>query len=243
MCKVILFGGTTEGRRLHEFLGERKIPAITCVATQYGEKQIDGHGVLVGRLDKTEMARLIGEERPKLVIDATHPYALEVSENISAACLEAGVECIHVSRGSYRTENCFGSLESLIEKMKSTTGDIFVTLGVKSAKALTALPNFQNRLWLRILPSPDGINECVALGYNAKRLICMQGPFSKELNIAMLKHTGAKILVTKESGDTGGFMEKITAARELGIETLILGRPEDTGGMGLDEIFMRIMEL
>ena len=178
-----------------------------------------------------------------LVIDATHPYATEASVNIKAACRDAGMEYIRVLRERCAAENCFPSLDALIEELKSTEGQIFVTLGAKAAMKLTELPDYQNRLWLRILPSADGLNTCLDLGYPARRLICMQGPFSTELNIAMLRQTGAKALVTKESGDIGGFIEKLTAAREMGVETFILGRPADTDGVHLDAVFERVMKL
>ncbi|MCL2409397.1 MAG: precorrin-6A/cobalt-precorrin-6A reductase, partial [Oscillospiraceae bacterium] len=196
MYKVIVFGGTTEGRRLHEFLQTHKIPALTCVATASGADQFSStNGVRVGRLDKTDMTALIIREHPMLVIDATHPYATEASVNIKAACRDAGMEYIRVLRERCAAENCFPSLDALIEELKSTEGQIFVTLGAKAAMKLTELPDYQNRLWLRILPSADGLNTCLDLGYPARRLICMQGPFSTELNIAMLRQTGAKALV------------------------------------------------
>ena len=60
-------------------------------------------------------------------------------------------------------------------------------------------------------------------------LIAMQGPFSKELNIAMLKDTDADYFVTKESGKAGGFEEKLEAAKETGVTLVVIGRPAETG--------------
>jgi precorrin-6x reductase len=227
--KIIAFGGTTEGRKLYEFLRERAVPALTCVATEYGAQQLSGPGVMTGRLGKAEMRELIGYHRPALVIDATHPYAVDASANVKSACRDEGAEYLRVLRDSSEAGGAFPSLDGLISRLAAAEGQAFVTLGVNHARALTALPDYKERLWLRILPSVDGLGQCLRLGYPAKRIICMQGPFSKELNLAMFKASGAKILVTKESGGAGGFKEKMEAAWESGMDSFVLGRPADNG--------------
>ena len=238
-----MFGGTTEGRRLHEFLRDNKIPALTCVATEYGTERTGGDGVKIGRLGRAEMAELIRRERPARVIDATHPYAAEASANIAAACSDTGAEYVRVLRESSYTGGCFGSLEEIVERLKSTEGQVFVTLGAKEARAMTALPGYKERLWLRLLPSEDSLGECLRLGFPARRLICMQGPFSMDMNISMFRHAGAQILVTKESGGAGGFTEKMEAAEQLGMEVFVLGRPAAGGGMSLEDVFEGIKKL
>ena len=243
MSGVIVFGGTTEGRKLHEFLGKQGVPALTCVATEYGAEQVQGSGVRVGRMDLTEMAEFIRRANPILVADATHPYATEASGNIKAACAGAGAEYIRILRERSETGGCISSIGEAVERLGVSKGRIFAALGVKEAHTLTALEDYKERVWLRILPTVEGLRECLELGFQARRIICMQGPFSKELNIAMFRATGAKILVTKESGFEGGFLEKLSASEELGMEAYIIGRPEDSGGMSLGEVFERIMSL
>ena len=103
MCKVILFGGTTEGRLLARFLHENKIGTVVCVATEYGGSLLDEGdyiNVLEKRLDAAEMEELIRSEMPHLVVDATHPYAKAVTENIVHAAERTGVEYMRVIRDS-----------------------------------------------------------------------------------------------------------------------------------------------
>ena len=93
MCKVIVFAGTTEGREIAEFLDRRQIPGHICVATEYGEHLLPESPVLEishQRLDLEEMKSLFQEKDPDMVIDATHPYAALVTENIKMACEETG---------------------------------------------------------------------------------------------------------------------------------------------------------
>ena len=89
MDKILLFAGTTEGRNLAEFLEKNQIPTEVCVATQYGETLLEEGKYLhvhAGRLDETEMEQQIQKQQITLVIDATHPYAVIVSQNIRRAC-------------------------------------------------------------------------------------------------------------------------------------------------------------
>ena len=79
-------------------------------------------------------------------------------------------------------------------------------------------------------PFPEETFEiCKELGFEGKQLICMQGPFSEELNRAMYGHVDAKILVPKESGDIGGFSDKVQAALALGMECIVIQRPKEQG--------------
>ena len=101
MYKVIVFAGTTEGYGLCRFLGEHQIPVLGCVATEYGAKSLQEGEFLhvrAGRLTRPEMEELLKKERPQLVLDATHPYAAEVTENIRTACSNTEISCIRVLR-------------------------------------------------------------------------------------------------------------------------------------------------
>ena len=95
---VLLFGGTTEGRELAARLAVRGQRTILCVATDYGREVLEPEllanpclDVRIGRMDAEEMRRLILEEEPGLVVDATHPYADQVTRNVREACEKTGV--------------------------------------------------------------------------------------------------------------------------------------------------------
>ena len=263
MIRVIVFGGTTEGRKLCEVCAEYEIPVRYCVATTDGARQVgDLPNVIVnvGRLSTGEMLSLIRQDSPALVIDATHPYAEEASRNISAACRNSGIPLLRVTRESIEWESaekesaeresaekqsciCFTGIDDLLAWLELQQGNIFVTTGASYAETFAKLPDFQRRIWLRILPNMESLRVCLDLGYRPERLICMQGPFSEELNSAMFKAANAKILVTKNSGAAGGFPEKVRAAGSLGMLTALLRKPDEPGGVSLEDARLKIMEL
>jgi len=192
----------------------------------------------VGRLDEKDIEKLLNEKRPEYVIDATHPYAATASKNIFAACAAEKVPCLRVKRRESGTDGCvsFEDIESLIDSLDETEGNIFLSTGSKDLKKFARLRNHSERIFARVLPSVESIDLCLEAGLLPSHIICMQGPFSHELNVAMLRDTNAAILVTKESGANGGFQEKLTAARKMNIKVFLLRRPPDSGEMSLEEV-------
>jgi precorrin-6Y C5,15-methyltransferase (decarboxylating) len=191
------------------------------------------------------MSGLIKQTNPALVIDATHPYAEEASRNIAAACVDAKANLLRVIRESEKEPGCiyFISTDDLVSWLEATQGNIFVTTGVSRAEAFTRLENYKKRVWLRVLPAIESIKICMALGYGADRLVCMQGPFTEELNRAMFAYANAEILVTKESGAAGGFVEKVRAAQSLNMTVAVLSKPSEQTGVLYDEACRKILEL
>jgi precorrin-6x reductase len=177
------------------------------------------------------MQKLFQDEEVEIVFDATHPYAMNISKNIKKVCKEENIEYVRVLREAIEIEDavkCF-SMDELISYLNETEGIIFSSMGAKEAQSLTGVDNFQERVYLRMLPSPEGMRSCLDLGYPMKNLCGMQGPFSKEFNIAQFKETGADILIKKESGNAGGFLEKTDAARECGMKIVVLVRVKEEG--------------
>lgn len=242
MSKVLLFAGTTEGRQVAEFLRRCGIPAVVCTATEYGKDKIRESETLTvrsERLTAEEMALLIRTEQVGLVVDATHPYAVLVSENIRSACRKEKTEYLRLLRPRAAAEtDCavVGSVREAVEYLKHTKGRILVTTGSKELAAFTELDGYRERVFARVLPLPSVVEHCASLGFDAGHLIAMQGPFSAEMNAAMLRQMGARILVTKESGKNGGFEEKAAAVKETGALLLVIGRPSEEGGLTEAEV-------
>ncbi len=243
MAQVIVFAGTTEGRRISEWLAGQGIETLVCVATEYGKQMVRESAhltVLQGRMEPERMKELfLGEGKP-LVVDATHPYAEAVSRNIRSSCEEAGSEYLRLIRpsladGENRDIVTVNSVEEAVDWLSGTKGRIFVATGSKELHRFTRLADYRERVYARVLASPQVVDQCAKLGFSGSHLICMQGPFSRELNTAMLKHTGASFLVTKESGKAGGFCEKLEAAAEAGVKVILVGRPPEQEGMSVEE--------
>ncbi|MDD7740346.1 MAG: precorrin-6A reductase [Fusicatenibacter sp.] len=242
MSDVIVFAGTTEGRRICEFLRKYEVSAIACTATEYGKCRIEEGRklrVLAKRQDEQEMEELFRNENPKLIIDATHPYADIVSCNIRSACSHTDREYFRLLRPALSTDpSCIlvESVEEAVAYLKEHPGKALVTTGSKELVKFTDLPKYQERIYARVLPTASVMKSCQDLGFDAAHLIGMQGPFTLELNSAMLEMIGASYLVTKESGKNGGFEEKIEAAKQSGAAVIVIGRPVKETGLSEDEI-------
>ena len=239
MAEIVIFAGTTEGRELAELCRRLGIDALACVATEYGESLLSSGGSLrvrTGRLAEGGMRELIKAEAPRLVLDATHPYASEVSRTIAAACGGLEVTLGRVLRESEDHEGCleFADLASLAAHLDKTPGVVFSSLGTKEAAAISKVSGAAERVWLRVLPSVEGLKMCLEAGFPAKHMICMQGPFSADLNEAMFRACGAQILLTKDTGSAGGFPEKLEAAKRCGMQVFVIKRPSENGGESLE---------
>ena len=247
--QVIIFAGTTEGRTISEYLASCKVPVTACVATEYGETLLTENEYLkvhAGRMDQEEIAAFIREKGAELVIDATHPYAAVVSENVAAACEREQVDYVRLIRGSsaesVEQAVLVGSVDEAVEYLKKTEGNILATTGSKELFKYTQIPGFEKRVFARVLSTGEVAAACEKLGFVGKNLICMQGPFSEALNIAMLHQFDCKYLVTKETGKAGGFEEKLHAAKAAGATLVLVGRPPEQKGYSYDEVLemMRI---
>ena len=118
------------------------------------------------------------------------------------------------------------SVQGAVDFLKEHPGRVLATTGSSELGLYTHIPDYQNRIFARILSTAESMEIAAGLGFQGKNLICMQGPFSEELNIAMLRSVGADFLVTKESGVTGGFPEKVRAAKRTGVTLIVVSRPQ-----------------
>lgn len=241
MEKVIVFAGTTEGYELCRFLSEHQISVYACAATEYGGKALTETPYLhihTGRLSREEMEAFFLKEEPNFVLDATHPYAAEVTDNIKSACEKTGFFYQRVLREQGRQAEkavYVESTEAAAEFLNTTDGNVLLTTGSKELKKFLGVKDYKERLYARVLSLPSVMEECSAAGFEGKHLIGMQGPFSRELNEAMLRQFHCRYLVTKDSGKAGGFQEKIDAAFSCGAIPVIIGRPLKEEGLSLVE--------
>ena len=241
MYKLCVFAGTTEGRELVEFLCTQDVAVTACVATEYGETLLsprDNLTISAQRLTGEEMEALFSRENFDMVIDATHPYASVVTENIASACEKSGVPYQRLLRtGCKAGEDAVfvPDIPAAVDYLNGTVGTILLTTGSKELAKYTGIENFADRVYARVLPMEDSLRLCQSAGLKPAHILAMQGPFSVDMNIAMLKSVGAKYLVTKDSGTAGGFDEKVTAARAAGATLVVIGRPPQREGLTLPE--------
>ena len=237
MYKLCVFAGTTEGRELVELLEGQPVAVTACVATEYGETLLTARENLTisaGRLSREEMEALLRREGFDLVVDATHPYAKEVTEHIAGACQTAGTDYLRLLReeqglpeGAVWTPDAAGAAALLADR----PGNILLTTGSKELDKFASIPGFAQRTYARVLPMEASLRACEAAGLSPAHILAMQGPFSREMNLAMLRAVSAAWLVTKEGGAAGGFQEKAEAAAEAGAGLVVIGRPPQRQGV------------
>ena len=209
MKKVLIFAGTTEGRELAELLADSKIKCSVCVATDYAlelmnDKRLDVH---CGRLTEEEMEVLMRDGSFDVVVDATHPYAQIVSQNVRQAADKESISLIRLRRSTESAEEGFVSFKTHEECsawLSFQTGNILLT-------------TIKNRLFVRVLPGEESIRLCTANGITGRQIIAMQGPFSAQMNECILREYSIDWMVTKISGHAGGFEEKVEAAKKAGV--------------------------
>ena len=254
MKKIVIFAGTTEGRRLSEILTEAGIAHTVCVATEYGEivmqeqmemtetAQADGRPLVNlhrGRMDREQMQIFLRDGGFEIVVDATHPYARVVTENLQGA-----VDTLHspekeaqlpiylrlereISGAAESEDNAanilyFENNEDCARALENTEGNILLTTGSKELAAYCAFGRLHDRLYVRILPARESLELCMDQGIKGRQILALQGPFSTEMNAAVLKQYNIRHMVTKNSGRNGGYQEKLEAAKMLGIPVYVI---------------------
>lgn len=247
MANILLFAGTSEGRILAERLSQCKIKLFVSVATQYGEALLHQMQVpvLQGRMDQEEIRAFLLSHPMDCVIDATHPYAALVTEHIRGACRETETPYLRLLREDSPDgwqEDCLYVPDAVAaaNALIDLPGNVLLTTGSKELSVFTRIPNYQNRLFVRILPTEEAIRQSLAIGFTPGHLICMQGPFSEELNLALIHQFHIQTLVTKESGRAGGFLEKLRAAKKAGAGAIVVGRPPQVPGDSLEVLWTKL---
>lgn len=241
MRNIIIFGGTTEGRELTEFFVKEKKEVFVSVTTKLGADLLPSSPfvkLLIGKKDIEGLEFDFCKNNINLCIDATHPYATEITENLLKTCNKLKIQYMRVSRDvSFDGPiNKFDNFPSLIKALETLSENVLVTTGVKELEELSYMKDSYKYLYPRILPIPENLQKTIDLGFKVPNIICMQGPFTKEMNIALIHQYNIKGLVTKITGRNGGFNEKYEACRETGIPIFALVKSSDDLGFSVEAV-------
>lgn len=231
---ILVVAGTSDARELALQIKGAGYALLTSVVTENATKGMKEVGLPVrfGRLNETELTELMVNGRISVVVDASHPFAEEASKNTIAAASRANIPYIRYERERMNIQDhplisYVDDYEEAADMAAKKQGIIMLTTGSKTLKVfadkLLTLPN--TTLIARMLPRKDNMEKCEELGIEQKYIVAMQGPFTKELNTALYKQYKVTLMITKESGKVGAVDEKLEAALELGIETIMIGRP------------------
>lgn len=237
---IWIIGGTSETMEVVSRIRD-KADYIVSVATYAGKEVLQDENVYVSRLNSEEMINFIMNKKIEIVLDLSHPYAIEVSYNAREACKKCGAKYLRYVRESSLIEGAtyLPSLEECSDYLKTVSGCVFFTTGIKYINNFEKIRG-SNRFVYRVLPSTFSIEECVKNKIDMKNIVAMLGPVSKDLNKAMFKDFNADFVVMKDSGDQGGTKEKILACIELNITPIVIGRISEEGIRSIDELMEMI---
>ena len=231
---VLVIAGTTESRQVIEkLLGENpKERILASVATELGKEMLLEYGIdiHVGRLDYDGFLTLFKENPCGKIMDASHPFARIVSETVKKAAQTAGISYERYERRnlqySYEGIVHVKDVQEAISLLNELEGNIFLTTGVNTAAAYMAgVKDGAERLYIRVLDNISSLEGCAKAGYQKDHVFGKMPPFTVEDNVKLIKETNAEVLVSKDSGKTGGVDIKVEACRQTGIKMILIDRP------------------
>lgn len=240
--------GTSEGRKILSLLNKFTEDILVSTATEYGGEILKDYKysyLNTNPLDLEGLVKIFKEKNVDLLVDASHPYALEISKNVMKAC-----EVLHIEYLRYERPSCidkFKNEEKIIEvkdydelydNLKNIKGNILNTTGSRNLDKILSM-NLENRIIHRVLPSVKVMQECIDKGLDAGDIIAMKGPISYELNSAFIEEYKAQAVILKDSGVQGGTEEKLKACVNHNIYGFIIGRQT----MNYKNVFYNIEDL
>lgn len=233
---IWIIGGTSETGEFLRLLDHAGGVVVT-VATEAAGQFLDGVEVLVERMDPDRMTRFIQERGITLIVDLSHPYAFEVTENVRKVVTDNRIACYRFCRprSEHQGALVFASLSECRKYLNDITGTVFFTTGSKNISDFQAVRN-NNRFVYRILPALESVDACRRHHVAIKDIIAALGPFSIDLNRAMFEAWEADYVVMKNSGSRGGTPEKLEACRQLGITPIIIERESEDGFTSLNAL-------
>lgn len=227
--RVLLLGGTTEGSGLARLLaddsrfettlslaGRTSTPAAQAVPTRTG-----GFGGING------LVRFLEEARIEAVVDATHPYAAQMSAHAVTACREAGVALASFTRAPWTAQpgDIWRHVPDSGHAATALGPDprrVFLTIGRQELPAFAAAP--QHHYLARLIEAPDGQRLPPDL-----TLIAARGPFDVAAETALMRDRRIETVVSKNAGGQATYA-KIAAARTLGLPVIMIARPDKPVG-------------
>jgi precorrin-6A/cobalt-precorrin-6A reductase len=232
--KVWLIGGTSDSVAIAKIFTTEKRPFVVSVTTQTAELLYPGKvQIAVGCFDQQLMQSFCQEENIKAIIDASHPYAVEVSRQAIAVSSKLNIPYLRYERSNYQPSTSIAANNSVIELesfQALLTGEylhqqrVLLTVG---CKVLSQFQPWQTQatLYARILPKIESLKTALAAGFTSDRLIAIRPPISLAMETALWQQWGITLVVTKASGSAGGEDIKRQVAANLNIPLIIIARP------------------
>ncbi|MBL4929726.1 cobalt-precorrin-6A reductase [Fuscibacter oryzae] len=223
MTHILILGGTTEASLLAARLAAEGIPAIFSyagrTAAPVGQPlpmRLGGFGGTAG------LAQFLRSEGISHVVDATHPFAAQISRNAALACAETSTPLLALERAAWVAGEgdrwtLVSDTEAAVAALPKAPARVFLAIGKQTLTSFTARP--QHHYLLRLVDPPDG-----GLPLPDASVVIDRGPFTVEGDLALLRHHRISHIVAKNSGGAGA-EAKLIAARALGLPVILIDRP------------------
>lgn len=226
-----LIGGTHESSRLAAALAVAQIPVVVTVTTESAQSlypPAPDLRVVVTRFRAEELASFLQAQRIAAILDASHPFAAEISQLAIAMAAQLQIPYLRFERPvlarASETETQVESFEHLLAGDLLEDQRVLLTVGYQPLP-LFALWQQRATLFARILPSALALETALAAGFSSGRLLAMRPPIPLELERALWQHWQISVVVTKASGQPGGEAIKRQLAQGLGVTLITIARP------------------
>lgn len=230
---ILFLAGTSDSRAVAAKLKEAGVSLVLSTVSPYGRVLAEAEGLECrdGALDVFGLEKWLRENKASLLVDGTHPYAVVASQTAMDAAEAAGISYIRLERPEKEIKTAswiyrVRSTEDAAEKAFELGSTILLTTGSRTLSVFMNRKPEKSRLIARILPEPEGIATARNLGFLPRDVIGMEGPFSEEMNMALIRHVQADVMVMKNSGGAGGTFEKLTACEKEKIFAVVIDRPQ-----------------
>lgn len=235
---ILLIGGTEDAIELGKKIHNNGFKVALSTATNYGKKIVEENSLNAfdSNLMGKNMDLVLSKYKIKAVIDASHPYSTTVTYNAKNACDKCNIPYLLFKRprtGLFYLTNYKEKIylakdfEEAAQISFSIYTNVLLTTGTKNLEPFIQASenNKKGKLYVRVLPEKNSITKCQELGLVPHQIVAIKGPLDYNLNKAIMESYNIGVIVTKDSGETGGTREKLEAALDLNINVVIIDRP------------------
>lgn len=232
--RIWLIGGTRESAQLAMAIAQAGLACTVSVTTAAAKilYPVPGLRVVVEKFSLEQLRQFLQTEKIVAILDASHPYATEISSSAIAAATQLQIPYLRFERpelgetapasSPILTLDSFGTLlaGNYLQDQR-----VLLTVGYKPL-SLFATWHRRATLFARILPSRVALEAALTAGFGSERLFALRPPVSSELERALWQHWQIAAVITKASGQPGGEDIKRAIATELGVTLIVIGRPK-----------------
>lgn len=229
---ILILGGTHEGKKISALLNEMGVSHQLSVMTDLGKKTYEDVNTqcIVRQFTEATLYNHIRAEQINIVIDATHPHALEIKKVAKYACNKAAIKYIRYERPAVITETTMmenlSSYKTMNEiicalKQQQKSDDKYLITGTKHIKSFYEVFPKEN-CFFRIMPSVYSLKICEEFDVPLRNIIAIKAPYPLQLNLSIFATYGITHFIFKNSGEGSAYESNLEAIRNSKVQGLVL---------------------